>query len=134
MFPIDYLNMYINRNADRVRADSKNTNWCFLFYKAVFVQLLSQSWWVLIPKIKTKINSSISQIIITNRIILWIPSTFLGVVQKCETNTRALWSWKDFSIYKYNGIPFDAHLCICFTEIKHKTIVWNKTWTWLWPI
>jgi len=32
------------------------------------------------------------------------------LLEKCRTNTRALWSWKDFPVYKYNGIPFDAHL------------------------
>jgi len=31
-------------------------------------------------------------------------------LEKWETNTRVLWSWKDFQVYKYNGIPFDAHL------------------------
>jgi len=31
-------------------------------------------------------------------------------LEKRETNTRVLWSWKDFPVYKYNEIPFDTHL------------------------
>ena len=31
-------------------------------------------------------------------------------LEKHETNTRIHWSWKDFPVYKYIGIPFDVHL------------------------
>ena len=34
----------------------------------------------------------------------------LVLLEKCETNTRVLWSWNDFPVYKYNGISFAAHL------------------------
>jgi len=31
-------------------------------------------------------------------------------LEKYETNTRDLWSWKDFPVYKYYEIPFDAYI------------------------
>ena len=75
------------------------------------LKLLSHPWWILIPKKKTdQINSSISHIIIFNRILLWISLKSLIVVKKWETNMHVLWTWKDFLVYKYNGIPFAAHL------------------------
>jgi len=35
---------------------------------------------------------------------------WLVVVKTCETNTRILLTRKDFPVYKFNGIPFAAHL------------------------
>jgi len=57
----------------------------------------------LFPKFKQKAlpvtkNSSSSQIVIIKGIVLWIPLKSLFVVQNCETNTRILWSWKDFPV------------------------------------
>ena len=59
--------------------------------------------------------------------------------EKCETNTRVFWSWKDFPVNKYNGIPFDAHLAslliliISATVVEGGTLVHKNHVTWSVP-
>jgi len=78
------------------------------------LKLLSHSWWILIPQNKTNQYKQqySSQIIIINITLLWISLKSLVVGKICETNTRVLWTWKDFHVYKYSGNSFAAHFAI----------------------
>ena len=72
------------------------------------LKLLSQSWQILIPKMKP--NQNKQYYFTDNHYQQNTSQFFIGVVEKCETNTRVLRSWKDFPVYKYSGISYDVHL------------------------
>jgi len=89
-----------------------------------FFKLPFQSWLIFIPKIKTNKKPEVF-----HRLSLSIEYSFEFhrnswlSLEICETNTRVLWSWKYFPVYKYNGIPFDATIqawhaqCIAYLPI-----------------
>jgi len=89
-----------------VQWTTKDTHFCITIYTRIpLFKLLSQPWWILIPKFKQiKINSSISQIIIINNTSL----NFIEIPRCRSKNVKQIHAFSGPVRILDNGIPFTA--------------------------